>query len=387
MKRPVILCLALAGVLAARTWTDVDGREVEADYVSHDAERVVMRLPDGRSAEVELERLSQADREFLATMNEPAEEDDGLNWDAPWPDDVVFRGDPEIAVEEESELDKRFVYSSANYRFICDAPLSKSVVSTFADMFEATRLACRSLPLAITGGRQREGKYDILLFEEEESYFKAGGPPGSAGVFMGARNLVMVPLESLGVRQVGSSYMRDRDKSDGTLVHELTHQLTPSEYFLPGAMGWFSEGLAEYLTATPYGNGRIHFRNNLDEIQEYIVAHGEDGTGGRALGEEIGAPRLEEFMLMPYREFTGVDANFNYGFGLLLTAYFLHLDGEGDAARIKEFLKGLRAADRRDHDPRKALEPLLDGRSFAELEEDVADAWRRKRVKIEFPEE
>ena len=61
------------------------------------------------------------------------------------------------------------------------------------------------------------------------------------------------------------------------------------------------------------------------------------------------------------------------------------LDGEGDAARLKEFLKELRKIGR-GGDSTKALDKLLDGMSFKELEEDIYKAWKRKRVKIIFPD-
>ena len=404
--------IAVFGILAgmawtesgmARTWTDVNGRKIEASLVAQNDSGVVLRLKNGKNATVPLKRLSKGDIEFLENGGEedgepdtdPPEtadadesKDDGedaLNWNDPWPVNVPFKDNPGIDIVEEDADAKRFIYTSSNYRFTCDVRLSKSVVSTFADMFETTRLYCRALPLAITGGDKHDGKFDILLFAEKENYIKAGAPPSSAGVFMGGRGVVMVPLVSLGVKKVGSGYMRDRDKSDGTLIHELTHQLTPSVYYAPGARGWFSEGLAEYLTATPYRYGRFKVKNNLDDIVAYATAYGKKNTRGRALGDEISAPSLKTYMLMSYSDFTGSKANFNYGFGLLISTYFMVLDGEGDAARLKEFLKELRKIGR-GGDSTKALDKLLDGRSFKELEEDIYKAWKRKRVKIIFPD-
>lgn len=395
----IVFCSQTA--LEARIWTDVRGIEFEAEAVSQTEDKVLLRLPDGMELDVPWDRLIIADREYLkqraedlkkaaelAAKEKTAQElDDGLNWDDPWPETVVFEEDPEISVVEENSETNRFIYTSTNYRFTCDVRLSKSVVSTFADMFESTHAYCRALPLAITGGGMRDGKYDILLFETRDSYIKAGGPPSSSGVFIsrGASSVVMVPLTSLGVRKVGSGYMRDRDKSDGTLIHELTHQLTPSAYFGVGARGWFSEGLAEYTTATPYRNGRFKVKNNFDDIEEYATAYGKKGTRGRALGDDIKAPALRDYMLMSYDDFTGDRANFNYGFGLIITTYFLHLDGDGDAARMKEFLKELRRIGRRG-DSSKALDKLLDGRTWSELEDDISSAWGRKGIDIEFTE-
>lgn len=386
-----LLSAVLGGAALAhegvRTWTDVDGRKVEAAYLSHDEKSVTMRLSGGQEANVPLERLSHQDMEFLEELGKAsggeAAGEEALNWDAPWPETIDLGGEPTIEVVEENAEERRFIYISDHYRFTSDVRLSKQVVSTFADMFEATQLFCRSLPLGMDGGRKREGRYDILLFETFESYVEAGGPPTSAGVFIGRKNLVMVPLTSLGVKKVGSGYMRDRSRDDGILVHELVHQLTPPVYFRPGARGWFTEGIAEYGRRTPYGYGRFKVKGNLDDIREKVIAYGKDRTYGRALGEEIAAPPLERFMLMDYGEFTAGDANFNYGFATLLAVYFFELDGEGDAARMKAFLKALREAGPKTP-PRELLEPLLDGRSFEELQEDISKAWKSKGVKIEW---
>ncbi len=392
-------CLSAVSSASARTWTDVRGRTLEGTLVAADDAEVVLRLKDGRNVTIALNLLSQEDLEYVENWS-PGQEDeeeekggapkpggkpdagDGLNFGDPWPDRIRFVEDPQITVIEENRETNRFVYESAHYRFICDVRLSMTVVKGFAVMFEATHIYCRALPLALSGGAKRDGKYEILLFEKKEDYVKAGGPPSSAGVFIGGRNVVMVPLESLGVRPVGSGYMLDRDKSNGTLIHELTHQLTPGPYYNAGARGWFSEGIAEYLTATPYRAGSFKVKSNFDDIVAYATAYGKSNNGGRALGTKINAPALRDFMLMSYDAFTGQRANFNYGFGLVLTTYFLHLDGDGDAARMKEFLKLLRAGKRGE----EAIVALLDGRTFRQLEEDISKAWKRKRVEIVFGE-
>lgn len=398
---PALRCLlilaAMVAVSPARTWTDRQGRKVEGKLVASDDREIVLRLKDGRNVTIPRDRLSDADLEFLEDGGEPeddeaVEEEEDIpgpgkpaadpleNFDAPWPDSVKFKEDPEVLVVEENQAESRFVYESTNYRFICDVRLSRQVVKGFAIMFEATHDYCRALPLALSGGIRKDGKYNILLFETEENYIKAGGPPGSAGVFISGRNEVMVPLESLGVRQVGSGYMLDRDKSNGTLIHEITHQLTPHQYYEEGAVGWFSEGIAEYTTATPYRSGRFQVKSNFDDIVAYATAFGKDDSRGRGLGTEIKAPSLKVFFLMDYADFTGNQPNFNYGFGLLLTTYFLHLDDEGDATRKKAFLKALRAG----KSGQDALDTLMDGRSYKEMEEQISKAWKRKGIEIKF---
>ena len=178
---------------------------------------------------------------------------------------------------------------------------------------------------------------------------------------------------------MGSGYMLDRDKSSKTLPHELTHQLTPNAYFEKGSMGWFSEGLAEYVAATPYRAGTFMVRGNQKDIIDYVTGYGSKDMGGRALGTEIRMPALKTFMLQSYPEFLE-QPQLNYGCGLLVTTYFLHMDGAGDGKRIKAFLQALH--DGKEHE--EAFKVLLDGRSFEQLQDELAKAWKRKGVEFTF---
>ncbi len=381
------------GTLSARTWTSTAGHSEEGKLVKFDGKNVTVLLTDRTEASFPFDMLSQPDQEFLK-KNHPPEipkkapttETNPFNWDDPWPA-AAFVKDTEITVEKEDEENSKFIYTSNNFRFICDVRLTGSVVRTFAKMFEASHEYCRIVPLALTGGIKTNGKYDVRLFETKASYVAAGGPPASAGVFIrrGNQSWIMVPLISLGVQKFGSGYRRDRDKDDSTLVHEIVHQLTPNSYFEQGSRGWFSEGLAEYISNTPYRNGRFRISNNFDAITEYFSAYGKEGTGGRNLGKEFRAPALRDYMTMPYGKFTA-NANFNYGFGLCLTTYFLHLEGEGDGALIKTFLAKFheKGRIRSKKDLQEVLDILLNGRTWEELQDDVSKKWKRKGIKITF---
>ncbi len=395
--RILLLVLATAASSSAhhleRVWTDEKGRSVKAVLLKIENNCAVLKLPNGTETPFPLGKLSKVDQAFIEKFgldghdNEPGAdaEDTGIkeavveNFNDPWPDRVTFEGDPEIETMTEDAEEKKFVYESANYRYNCDVRLSKAVVKGFALMFEATHQFVRELPLTVNGGKKTKGKYQIFLFENEEDYIKAGGPPESAGVFIGGKNIVMVPLTSLGVQKVGSGYMLDRDKSSETLPHELTHQLTPDQYYAPGSMGWLTEGLAEYVATTPYRSGSFNVKTNFKTIVESVTAYGKKGDGGRALGEKINLGSLKDFMLQPYANFTST-AQMTYGCGLLISNYFFHMDREGDAARIKNFLKALNQGKEGD----EALAVLLDGQSWEEMEEEIAKAYSRKGVDFTF---
>jgi hypothetical protein len=392
------LCLLLGICHAAelRTWTDSQSRKTEASLLRIEGESVVLKLADGREAPFPLAKLSEPDRKYVEdnramtptskelkpTVKVETESPDiskKLNFDDPWPDNVRFTEDPEVSTIEEDAEKKHFIYESANYRYVCDVRLSKSVVKGFAVMFEATHLYCRTMPLAINGGIKKDGKHQILLFEKFDDYVKAGGPPSSAGVFMGGRGVVMVPLGSLGVKPVGSSYMLDRDKSSKTLPHELAHQLTPDAYYGKGSMGWFTEGIAEYVAVTPYRSGAYNIRGNQKPIFDYATGYGSKDMGGRALGTKIHLPPLKDFMLQSYESFLE-QPQLSYGCGMLITDYFLHMDGAGDGKRIKAFLKALHNG----KDGEESLTLLLDGRTFEQLQDELSKAWSRKGVDFTF---
>lgn len=372
-----------------RTWTNNDGKEIEAEMVrATDAEVVLKMKEGGRSYTVPLAMLSEADvahvKKTLAagagSNGNEGEINLGFeNWSEEWPKLISGEVSPEVDVVEENEEARRFVYRSPRYEYVCDVKLTKNVVKRFAVLFEATNDFVRALPLSMAKARQ-EKRHQILLFETEQSYLRAGGPPGSAGVYIGGKDVIMVPLTSLGVIKGAGGYRVDYDEGNKTLPHEILHQLTDQAYFAPGSMGWFTEGLAEYVAVTPYRSGKFVVRGNQSAIEEYVTAYGEDKKGGRALGKEIRVPELRSFMLQDYASFTG-NANFNYGVGLLVTYYFCHWDGDGDGARLKEFLKGLKRGERGDD----ALKLLLDGRSWDEMEEEIAKAWRSRGVTLNFP--
>lgn len=399
MKTSIIIlimagCSACMGHHIERVWTDEAGRSVKAILLRVEDGKAVLQLPDGREAPFPLDKLSKTDKAFIEKFgldghDEESEEGESgkaeewvENFDEPWPDRVKFEGDPEIVTVEENADESQFIYESANYRYNCDVRLANSVVKGFAVMFEATHQYVRALPLAVNGGAKKEGKYQIFLFESESAYRSAGGPPGSAGVYIGGKNIVMVPLTSLGVQKVGSGYMLDRDKSSKTLPHELVHQLTPIPYYVSGSKGWFTEGIAEYVATTPYyRSGMYNVKMNSRSIIEYATAYGKDGTGGRALGKDIKLGPLKEYMLQPYSSFTA-NSQLNYGCGMLITNYFFHMDRKGDAARIKNFLKALNKGKQGE----AALEVLLDGQTWLELEKDIAKAYSRKGIDFTFTE-
>jgi hypothetical protein len=400
-----LLAVSLVSNCLARTWTSKEGVTFEGELVEATVETATLKSPKLRKPlVVPIPELATPDQIFVRAWHaEQAREKEAVarmhpyqrrqyellkatrgiegNFEEKWPGIVSAPGSLEVRDLSEEGEGEQFVYHSSHYEFVCDVPLKKSLVKRLAVLFEASREYCRQLPISskkahVAGLKHRNR---ILLFETKEGYTKAGGPPGSAGVYIGGKDVIMVPLTSLGVKKVGSSYSIDYDRENRTLPHELTHQLTDHYYFRSGARGWFSEGLAEYVGATPYRSGSFNVKKALTAIRDYVTGFGRNGKGGRALGDEISAPDLKSYMLQSYGSFVA-NGNFNYGMGLLITTYFFHFDRDGDRVAIVAFLKALREG----KEGEEALAALRQGRTWDELEDQISAGWRGRGLRIRF---
>jgi len=382
--------MSLAGGAFAKTWTDRFGRAFEAEFVEMDGEQVVLSLPDGRPFRMAVAELSVADKTDLVRQlrtsmpirrggEAGAAQAEAGNFGRPWPREVRMDGASSCKVVLEDTKNGRYVYESPGYRFTADARITDDALRNFSVMFETTRMYARALPLSLSGGG-RNGKLDILLFGEMSGYIRAGGPPGSAGCYVAPRNIVMVPMESLGLKKGGTGYSLDVRISNLVLIHELAHQLTPARYYASGARGWFSEGLAEYMAATPYNWGYFAPDIHGNSVKAYVTSTGNNGLGGRNLGTQITAPRLRHLFLMDYGEFSGPNGVTNYALGLLVTHYFFHMEGGGRGLRMRAFLEGLQGGAAGE----EALKPLLGGGTYEKLEAEISAEWARKGVVIRF---
>ena len=407
MRLFIFLILPLLSLLQARTFTNLQGKSIDGKILAVNGEKVEILLTKNQKAYwIPLKSLSQADQDYIRSWekekkaeNEGSKKDPSYkpsfrdsaeklknayqledNFEADWPGTVSIDLDIEISELTGEDESGAFIYHSPNYEFVCDVALSKNVVRKFAALFEATREFCKQLPISNIKARVPDGafRYKIRLFETKSAYHQAGGPEGSAGVFMGGSQEILVPLTSLGVKKVGSSYMYDYKKQNRTLPHEIVHQLTDNEYYAPGSVGWFTEGLAEYVAVTSYRSGKFMVRSNRKEIVDFVTHFGRDNWG-RNLGKDIRVGDLKRYFLQPYGQFTA-NGNHNYGVGLLFTYYFFHFDNKGDRVAITNFLKALKSGKRGE----AALEALLNGRSYEELEEDIRKAWKSRGVKFEF---
>ena len=338
MKRAILLLLLTALVRPAmagdpvRIWTSNDGKTLEASLVQADRTTVILKLKNGHEATVPIERLSEADRTHL----------DGLRATGrtrrvgTMP--VETKIDTTVAIEGGPKT-----YSTPNFVFDCEQEVTKAFISEAARVFEGTLEAVRGLPLGLDP-KPAEGEtrfrtrfLDRSTFEREFNAVRqqeagasgGGGTPSTrpgrgtsevanvAGVYLPLRKEVLVPFTSLGVSMSGSKVSLRKRSDTSTLIHEVTHQVMHD--WLVATPLWVGEGLAEYLSAVPYQNGRFEFKNASAGLKETLL---EDYRIGE--GQAVPVIRPSRLVASSNADWTGVPED--YLSALMLVYYLIHLD-------------------------------------------------------------
>jgi hypothetical protein len=375
---------------ALRTWTSADGRKMEAAFVALEGDAVKVRLANGSTVDVPLARLSAADQTFAKSQTAaPATTATAPGEDAAskiWPRSFSLPDRPEVVVVKEDTEKNEYIYRSPHYEFQCDSKLGSNVVREFGRIFESTWMLNCMLPLDLKP--QPEKLREIFLarlFTNKSDYMEAGGIEGSAGVYMSAKKALMVPLQSLGVKMVGSRVSLENNSDDdmATLIHEITHQMM--NHWLGRLPTWYIEGSAEYVEMLEYKrNGGFSLIGLGRQLQGY--ARRMNYSGG---GKSFTMIDLEELMTIDGRRWAaalGQDgaATENYGSAGLLTYYFYHLDGNGDAANIIAYLRELENAKTNEEEQAAVKKHLMRERTYAQLGEDVKKALRKEGIDISF---
>ena len=73
----LVFCLVATCNAELRTWTAVNGKEVEAEFVSNEKGIVKLKLKSGKVFEVPANKLSKEDNEFIRSLAKP----EGVNFD------------------------------------------------------------------------------------------------------------------------------------------------------------------------------------------------------------------------------------------------------------------------------------------------------------------
>ncbi len=430
------MCCTLTFIEAAvaentvfRPWKDVQGRVIQAAFVSATADSVTLKMEDGKEHQLSLARLCPEDQAFVKSLAPSAAPAPATAQGAApavtapsldrvpvekrtWPENVVVPTKSiDIEVIEENPAARKCLYRSEGFEFTSQAKLAGGVMKEVARTFEATKTLVASLPWGVVC-RPPEGfeRYKAELYETRKDYIAAGGPENSGGVYMSGDKIFRVPFPSIGLKLLGKTYAKDDNYDGGTLIHEITHQVMDAYLtFLPV---WVIEGTAEYTEMLPYNAGKFradaHQKGLKDHIQEMQK---------RGYAIEIG--NLEEHLTMNRAKWSGITDISNLKMGelyfrsVLAVYFFCHLDGDkkgtrfikfmdavyGETEAMRTFFKDPRVKHleggrfsyptdfpppdmKSETAPFKHLDLLIDGRSYSQIAKEMTEAYKSIGVKI-----
>ncbi|MDF1826180.1 MAG: hypothetical protein P1U68_16155 [Verrucomicrobiales bacterium] len=335
-----------------RVWKSADGRELEATFVRRVDEAVILELTSGREAIVPFERLSTSDQDWVLNH-----QGGGAMYQAALlPEET--QAPTEIAVSGGPDL-----YFTPHFSFQTDEDVSPAFISEAARIYEGSYLALSLLPHGLLfspaeGKAHFEGSFMDDRRFDEIAREKLKTIPGQqvVGLYLGDEKRLLVPYSSLGAERLGSRLTLRKRSDTTTLVHEIVHQVM--HRYLPVLPTWFSEGMAEYLSAVPYQNGRFEFRNaerglkkRLGEAYQVerhrivgvtrpsLFLAGAAGSGGSrsSRSNQSSTGRSITVPVVPSGAWTG--AVKEYRDALLMVYYFMHLDRLEEQGRpIGEYL-------------------------------------------------
>ncbi len=295
---------------------------------------------------------------------------------AKWPVKVKTTFSPaDIKTVSETKREG-YIYRSPHFEFHSPIRLPHRSIREFSLVFESTYDLAKAMPIGLQPQPGGNGYYITELYEKEEDYLEAGGPPGSAGAFFPNSGKILVPLPSLGVVRTQNNIKVIRGASGNTLIHEVTHQVMMR--WLPLIPMWMGEGFAEITSALPYETGLF----NLSRMSKSI----RESTGhGPGAGRSFEMIPLQELMNISAQTWGAAvsagEGQQNYRSASILTYYFLRLDGEGQGKRLMSFIN----ARLKGGSANNAMEMyLLDGRSYEQLQKDVVRAWREEGLRISY---
>ena len=365
----VSACAQLAPPAPLRQWTIAGGASFQAGLASYDGTTVIFRLANGSRAQSPAAKLSAEDQQFLA------------EWQKKQPikvvlPDVVGVDAAQVKAEVVSEdaAAEKFLYRTAHFEFESQGKFSQTLLREVARDFEATLELVKALPWNVEPRPPSGAFFHARLLKDKAAYFAAGGLTGSGGVYKSREELFLVPFESVGVKFVGKSYMKDDKFESHTMVHELTHQMM--HFYLDFLPQWVIEGTAEYTGVLPLRTG--HFRvsaakNGLRDYVDFLKKRTVEGVP-----EPYPLDELFEIDNEKWNSVLGSDhqmAHRLYFTSYLLVYYFMHLDGKGDGQLFARYFREVSGAEKEVEKYRAAIEEFKK-QPGVEVSPDGSYRWR-----------
>ncbi|MCB1279603.1 SHD1 domain-containing protein [Prosthecobacter sp.] len=259
-----------------RSWTNAQGKQIEATFGGIKDGNVTLILTNGQPASVPLTSLSADDQTWVrlnaskavVSVVDPADAA-RIPWDKRrMPTEVkepMLYMNIKVVKEEPGEC----IYESGHFQFKTSAKLGAILMKDVCRAFESTYELVRLMPWGIVP-RPEEGrkKFQAELFATRDQYLASGAPTWSAGVYVRKDKVFRMPFAELGISDtVGANgaYYRKGEINNDTITHEITHQMMHE--YLPYMPVWLIEGLAEYTSNIGYKGGMFSVASDGSAFQ------------------------------------------------------------------------------------------------------------------------
>lgn len=368
-----LFCLTSTALIAgeSRVWTNDQGRQILAVLVRVEGANVVLKLANGQTANVPLASLSPDDQKWVSERPANAAADPARTpWDQRRMPGTVSERQIDMQVRIIKESPGRYIYRSGNFEFETTAKLGLLVMNDVCRAFESTHELVARLPWGITP-KPEDGQplFKAKLLETRDEYLKSGAPTWSAGFYSRKDKVFRIPFKELGLQSKSNVYSRTGAINNDTITHEITHQIMHE--YLPYMPVWLIEGTAEYTAALPYKGGVFNIAAAVPSFKESIKKRTNRLRTAKWLGvPEIwkythsitaaGVPKPQKpepvansgekektIFVNPNGPPLNVDIvdpaalADRYYSSFVLAFYFIHLDGDGQGSRLKQFFDAI----------------------------------------------
>ncbi len=273
------------------------------------------------------------------------------------------------------------VYRSKHFEFTTPVKLGAGSMKEVCRSFESTYELISKLPWGINPWPENGRVFQAQLFPTREQYLASGAPEWSAGIYSLKDRVFRIPFEEVGLKNRGTEYFLGGSINNDTITHEVTHQMM-HEYlrFMPI---WLAEGLAEYTANLPYNSGRYNVAGALEGFKQMRRDFGKVKKRGLVM-QRVSTPRwlgvdgiwdyntsilrprrittllpdppatprpmifdgkgmvpIPELAPTRFPDTTMAELPSRYYSAHVLVVYFMHLDGDGKATRLKKYFDAI----------------------------------------------
>lgn len=379
--------------LDARVWTNDSGSTISGNLVEVREGELDLLLSDGRRVTVPRKILSGVDNQYADEWQRRARDGEGpppedqfpqpqqipdanavkkvvpTNWTAPWPKKSGYEG--VIMFKVLQQLEGHNVYESDNFRIESPKPLDRTELDALFIRFESSLATLSTLPFNLRLAMVPPGRYVIRVYFDDEEWEKNEGVPHEKIGVSGTHFIVRLDRKDPDA-PVSIELQKDRPIPDFSYlkpIHVVTHWVMQ----FMGKTYWLNEGLAAYMENLPEKDGMFFY--------EHDVAMAARAIPRTIRKSRLNLPPLEKILRQEGAPAGAEREQLRMKAGALLaTVFFIRMDRGGkDMKNLRHYLQQIQREEKGN-----PVELLLDGRTWEELEMEMADAWRPHRVILTF---